>query len=211
MSEDWEQDESLLERWRAGDPEAGAQVVTRHGHAVIRLFRNKVSKGVESLVQETFKRLFEARDRIRNGRALRAFILAIARNVMREHARELAKARAFDPEVDSMAALDPGPSTIAGQRREHRLLGEGLRRLSLNDQIMLELFYWEGLEAPEIAQIEGVSPSAIRTRLGTARKRLAVLIAELGQSARLVASTVDGLDMWADQIRQQLGRGPADS
>lgn len=212
MSTDWQRDAELLERWRGGEGEAGEALFERHAHAVIRFFRNKTGVATEELVQQTFVRLLEGRDRIRDGVALRAFLLGVARNVLREHLRQLARDRSVDPEVDSMAALSPGPSTIVGRRREHRLLLEGLRRLPVEHQLALELFYWEGLKANEIAELVGISHSAMRSRLVRARTLLAERIAELGESAALVASTVGDLDEWAGQLRNQLaGEDPSAS
>lgn len=201
---EWEIDAELLHRWRGGDSEAGDQILTRHGDAVIRFFRNKVCDGAEDLVQQTFLRLLEGRNRIKDGVALRGYVLGIARNVLREHIRRLAPERELDPEDDSMASLAPGPSTIAGRRREHRLLLEALRQLPVDDQIALELFYWEGLKANHIAEVMGVSHSAMRSRLAKARSLLVERIRKLDESAQLIESTVRGLDEWASEIRAQV-------
>ena len=211
MSGDWQRDGQLLEAWRGGNDRAGEQLYDRHADAVARFFSNKLREGAEDLTQTTFLRLIEKRDGIREGVAFRAFVLAVARNVLREHLRSRLPGREVDAEVDTMAQLDPGPVTIAGRKAEHRLLLEGLRRLSINDQILLELYYWEQLSSPEIAAVMNNTPSTIRTLLGNARKRLAKAMAEIAASEELLASTVGGLDGWAAQLRAYLGGdGPND-
>ena len=110
---DWHIDAALLEAWRGGDDRAGERLFDRHADAVVRFFENKVRDGPEDLTQTTFLRMLESKRRVREGVAFRAFVIGIARNVLREHMRELARGRAVDPEVDSMANLAPGPSSSA--------------------------------------------------------------------------------------------------
>jgi RNA polymerase sigma factor (sigma-70 family) len=204
MTHDWSVDAELLEAWRAGDVEAGARLFDRHADAVARMFENKVCVGAEDLVQQTFLVLVESRDRIREGSSVRAFVLGVARNVLRDHVRKLVRGRAVDPEVDAMADLAPGPTTVIGQNREQRLLLAGLRRLPIEHQIGLELYYWEEMDAREIAEVMGISHSAMRSRLAKARALLHQAMTRLAESPDELASTLDGLAQWASQVRAQL-------
>ena len=148
-----------------GGGDAGEQLYDRHVGAVARFFQNKVPDQVEELMQQTFLALVESRDRIRAGVTFRAYLLAIARYKLLDHlARKTSgKARVVDLEADSMVDLAPGPSTVMARKREQRLLLEGLRRIPVEHQIALELFYWEGLNAAEIAEVFGISlaPAAV--------------------------------------------------
>lgn len=204
---DWTVDAELLAAWRSGDSRAGAKLFDRHADAVARFFENKVCVGAEDLVQQTFLLLVESRDRIREGLTFRAFVLGVARNVLRDHIRKLARGRAVDPEVEAMADLAPGPTTVLGHNREQRLLLAGLRRLPVEHQIGLELFYWEEMDAREIAEIMGISHSAMRSRLAKARELLREAMAKLAESPEVLASTLDNLARWASQIRTQLVPG----
>jgi RNA polymerase sigma factor (sigma-70 family) len=209
MSEDWQQDAALLDAWREGDDRAGEQLFDRHADAVARFFENKVRAGAEDLTQATFLRMIEGRERVRNGIAFRAFVIGIARNVLREHLRELVRGRQIDPDVDCMAELAPGPSTMIGAREEHRLLIEGLRRLPIESQILLELFYWEQLKSHEIAAVLDVAATTIRSRLTKARTLLAEKMAQLAASPEVLASTLQGLDTWAAELQGQLRSDPS--
>lgn len=206
MSADWSVDVELLEAWRAGSADAGAELYDRHADVVARFFENKVCMGASDLVQQTFVLLVEHRDRIRQGLTFRAFVLGIARNVLRDHVRKLARGRAVDPEVDAMVDLAPGPSTVIGRSREERLLLAALRRLPLEHQVGLELYYWEDMDAAEIAEIMGISHSAMRSRLAKARALLREAMARIAESPEQLASTVDNLAHWASQIRVGLGK-----
>lgn len=205
--DDWIEDAVLLERWIAGDARAGDRLYVRHADAVIRFFANKVSLGfnleVDELVQRTWQRLLERREHIEEGRVFRAYILGIARNVLLMQFRALQRERGFDPQVDAVVDSQPGVSSMFAERQEQRLLLEGLRRLPLDQQILLELFYWEGLKSYEIAEVLGtpeVPDSTIRGRIQKARQQLMARIAELGASSELIVSTVGNLDEWARSI-----------
>ncbi|KIG17275.1 RNA polymerase sigma-70 factor [Enhygromyxa salina] len=206
MTIDRERDAALLAAWRGGDGQAGEQLFDLHADAVARFFENKVREGAEDLTQATFMRLLEGQERIREGIAFRAFMLGIARNVFREHLRELARGRKIDPEVESMAELAPGPTTVASNKQEQRLLLEALRRLPVDAQMVLELFYWEELKTDDIAEIMELAPSTTRGRLVKARNSLKTIMAEIAASPELLASTLGGLEGWAAELREHLGK-----
>ena len=203
-SSDWAQDAELLRRWRAGDNRAGAEIYDRHAPALARFFQNKLPDQCEEMMQQTFLALVESRDRINEGVTLRAFILSIARHKLIDHLRKLSGGRYEAEELGSIAALAPGASTIVAQKREQRLLLEGLRRIPIEHQTALELYYWEGLNANEIAAVFGISHSAMRSRLAKARSLLEQAMAELSTTPELLSSTISGLDDWAAQIRAKL-------
>ncbi|NJK33371.1 MAG: sigma-70 family RNA polymerase sigma factor [Deltaproteobacteria bacterium] len=204
MPEDWQTDARLLDQWRLGDASAGVQLFDRHARSVARFFVNKVGGELDDLIQQTFLRLLESRERIRDGVAFRAFVLGIARNVLREHLRALARGREIDMSVETIAELAPGPLTLLGRCREQRLLLEGLRRLPLEHQLALELHYWEGLDAHQISEVFGISHSAMRSRLVRARGLLRDAMAAIADSQELLASTLGGLAGWAADLREQI-------
>jgi RNA polymerase sigma factor (sigma-70 family) len=201
---DWQIDVRLLDAWRNGDAEAGEQLYDRHVDAVARFFRNKLPDQADELMQQTFLVLVESRDRIREGLTVRAFLLGIARNKLLKCLEKKANNRVINHEADSVFDLSPGASTIIARKREQRLLLEGLRRIPIEHQIALELFYWEGMSAAEIADVFGISHSAMRSRMSKARALLEAQMAKLSESSELLDSTVAGLDGWAAGIRERM-------
>ena len=199
-------DAALLDAWRSGDSEAGERLFERYVSAVTRFFRNKVSIGIEDLVQETFLGLVEGRERLRKASTTRSYLFAIAHNVLRAHLRKLGRERAIDDGVSSIAELVPNMSSVVGRQREHRLLLDALRRLPLRDQIVLELSFWEGLSAVEIAEIVGGTASAMRGRVFRARKQLEQELAELASSPPVLRSTLSGFAGWVAEIREELAK-----
>jgi RNA polymerase sigma-70 factor (ECF subfamily) len=197
-------DAELLASWRAGNKLAGEQLCRRHAPSIVRFFRNKVSTAVEDLVQQTLLALLEGQERITDPSKLRAYLFGIAHNVLRTHLRELSRGRQIDEGVSSLAELDPGPTTALARKREQRLLLLALRRLPIQHQVALELYYWEGLNTVEIAEILGLSDSAMRSRMVRARSLLEAELAQLAESDVELRSTVEKLDGWAAQIRERM-------
>ena len=200
MSDDVE----LVAAWRGGDRGAGERLFARHFRAVSRFFRNKLGTGVDDLIQRTFVGVLEGRDRLEADASFRGYLFGIAYNVLRAHLRELDRGRRFDPDSSSIMDLDPGPGTLHGHREEQRLLLLALRRIPFEHQVALELMYWEGLNAAEIAAIVGVSHSTMRSRIQRARRLVEEAIRQLGDSPELAESTVVRFEEWASGIRGQL-------
>lgn len=198
-------DAELLDSWRAGDKLAGQRLCQRHAPAIVRFFRNKVSSPVEDLVQQTFLALLEGQERLGDPNKVRAYLFGIAHNVLRSHLRELARGRDIDPSVSSLAELDPGPTSALAHKREQKLLLLALRRLPIQHQVALELYYWESLNTVEIAEILGLSASAMRSRMARARSMLEAELASLAESDVELHSTIERLDTWAAQVRARMG------
>ncbi len=197
-----DEDRALLEQWRAGDAEAGNALFRRHFSAVRRFFRNKVSPDeVEDLIQRTFVGCVEGQERFREEASFRTFLFAIARNQLFKFFRTRTSQRdRFDADlgVSSVAQMGMSPSSIVAARQEHELLLRGLQQVPVDDQTLLELYYWEGLTGPEIAAVLDISAGAVRIRLHRARGKLQEAIAKLtapGQSFDLdaAAGTLRGL------------------
>jgi RNA polymerase sigma-70 factor, ECF subfamily len=198
-------DGELLERWRDGDLACGEALFDRYYDVVDRFFINKVTGAVQDLVQETFARCVASRDRIRDNEHVRFYIFGIAYNVLRDHIRDRYRGgQALDVGEESMRALEPGPVTLVVQRREHRLLLEALRSIPLDDQVILELHYWEKLTTDEIAQALAIPAGTARGRLQRARDRLAEAMHRLIESPEPLASTVARLEDWAKECREHL-------
>jgi RNA polymerase sigma-70 factor, ECF subfamily len=75
---------------RQGDRAAFEQVIRDHQHAIHAYLRSRVlrTEDADDLCQEVFLRFYLARARFDEGQMVRPWLLGIARNLLREHARQ---------------------------------------------------------------------------------------------------------------------------
>lgn len=200
-------DFDLLEAWRDGDEAAGRDLFGRYFEAVFRFFRNKIDDAAEDLTQQTFMGLVAGRDRFRGESSFRTYLFMIARKRLYSYLRSRNRDR--EPlEVGHASVVDLGfvsPSRAVAVRQEQQLLLQALRRLPLEMQVALELFYWEELSIAEIAEILETPVGTVKSRLQRARIRLDTVLAELADSEALLTSTLDNFDAWAKGLQNLLG------
>lgn len=207
MADEDAEDLVLLDRWCAGDTQAGNRLFHRHYRAVYRFFESKVARDVDEPVQETFLVCVRKRDQFRRQSSFRTFLFAVARLVLHEHWR---RRRSRETPVDfdeiSIASLTNSIRSKLAHREDHGRLLEALRELPLDQQLLLELYYWEKLEGGELAAVFDVEPATIRSRLFRAREALRE---QLQRTAPRGSSTVApaDFDAWARALRPADGAG----
>lgn len=189
-------DHELLDRWRGGDQAAGRDLFARYFDPLLRFFANKCAEPDE-LVQQTFFAMVKARDQFGGRSSFRTYLFSIARNQLYQYLRTLKRERAFDPELSSIAEIQTTAGSRLARNEEHRLLCAALRTLPVEVQTVLELHYWEGLDAAALAEVFDVQAVAMRQRLSRARAALrdAMVAAQAAPAAAL--ATVDALDAYA--------------
>lgn len=199
-------DAKLLEAWRAGDQKAAGALLSKYYPLIRRNVATKVPEYVvDDLVQKVVLALHRGRDQIRAGGKLGAYALSITKNVICEHYRRQQR-RPDDAGVihSSVRELGAGPSSILLALETDRILLEALRSVPLDDQFLLELYYWERMAGPELAQVFSVPESNIRSHLRRAKQRLREQLDELSTDKRALAETVTDLDAWAERLREEL-------
>lgn len=195
-------DAQLLEAWRQGDRAAGSELFERHYPAIVRFFANKVTIDPADLIQDTFEACVKGRDRLSDD-GFAPYLFGVAYNMLKRHyAKARVHGQRFDAQERSVADLSPGAGTMMADRDEHRLLLAGLRRLPLEHQTVLELFYWEGMTSARIAQALGQPHGTVRTRLRTARQRLEAEIGGLVSDRSGSSPPADTIDAWATEVRR---------
>jgi RNA polymerase sigma factor (sigma-70 family) len=196
-------DVRLLQAWRAGDERAGSLLYHRHAAAVERFFRNKVDeRDLADLIQETFLACFKHGEGFRGDSSFRTYILGFARNFLLHHYRtHYRKHDKIDFGVSSVIDLGVTPLGLVVDREQAKHLLAALRGLAVEQQILLELHYWEGMNGGELAQFYGVPEGTIRTRLRRARQ---LLVARFEACANVStgSTTLTTLETWAREIRE---------
>lgn len=202
-------DLELLLAWRGGDHVAGNQLVRRHFATIHRMFLGKVPDDrLDDLLQRTFLAVVEGRERIYEDAGFKAFALGVARlqllRFYRDHERDR---RSSQLDTGLLASQGGGsPSKVMDLRREQSLLLRALRKLPLDFQLALELYYWEELSTVEIAEVLEIAPGTVRSRLARARDLLAREIEGIDVSDELRTNTLENLEHWARSLRDALHR-----
>ena len=194
-----------------GDDEAGNALVQRHFPVVFRFFRSKVTENVEDLAQRTFLGCVESADSYRGTASFRAFVLGIARRQLLAYLRARYRREAvFDPATQSVQdfATPSGrsPSAVMAARDDERVLVAALRRLPVDFQIAIELFYWEELPIDEIAHVLEVAVGTVKSRLARSRDMLRRHVADITTANALAPPPTDDLDRWARSLRRRFDR-----
>lgn len=171
-------DAELLSRVARGDRAAFACLVRRHSAPVLRFARSLVDAGsAEDVLQETFLAAYRKADTFRGAESARAWLLAIARNAARRLHRRPSPVLADEEALAELGARagwgqTPSPLAAAEGAELRERLAAALERLAPADREAIVLRDLEGLTTAETAQVLGIRPGAVKTRLHRARLRL---------------------------------------
>ncbi|MCX4240132.1 sigma-70 family RNA polymerase sigma factor [Paraliomyxa miuraensis] len=203
-------DLELLSKWRGGDRRAGERLIERYFGGVRRYFLLKFPDVHEDLVQETFSRVVEARDVFRGESTFKTYLFRIARYVGAEYFRQrYRQGTDVAPVEDTLVDFRiPLLSSVLIGREDHRLLLDALQSLSLEQQEVIVLYYWEGLTVKQISESMEQSEATIRGRLRSAKRHLAQLHRELGQQEHSREATEGDVEHWLHALRQELRVAP---
>jgi RNA polymerase sigma-70 factor (ECF subfamily) len=145
---------------------------------------------------------FERDESLREDNSFRAFVLGIARNILFRHYRDrYRKHDKIDFGVSSIVDLGVSPTSLIAEQQQGQRLLEALRGLAIEHQILLELYYWEGMQGRELAEVYGLPEGTVRTRLRRARQLLAQSFAT-AESGRGPVSP-EAFEAWAKQLRER--------
>lgn len=180
-------DRALLGRCGTGDRAACGAFVARHRDAVWRYARVLVPDPVEAedVLQDTFLAALRGAAGFAGEDSARAWVIAIARNVVhRRHRRRVGEPARFEP-LDALgeaagwgATDDAEAAMVLAERRD--ALARALATLSPEDQEVLMLRDLEGLDGPQAAAILDVPLATMKTRLHRARLRFAAAVRQGG-------------------------------
>jgi RNA polymerase sigma factor (sigma-70 family) len=173
-------DNELLAAWREGDKQAGNALLSRHFGSLLRFFERKVGADADELIQRTLLACVESHHRLRGEASFRTYMFTVARHELYRFLRtRSAREAALDFGVSSLVDLKNSPSTQLAGREQLAALEDALQRLSLDDQILLELFYSEEFDSRALGEVFGIEPSSVRARLHRARTELEALLRTL--------------------------------
>lgn len=194
-----ESDVDLLNAWRAGDAANGRLLFQKYFQALYRFFANKCDDPDE-MVQQTFLAIVKAKDQFAGRSSFRTYLYTVARHELYRHLRGLQRARNFDPALSSIADLATSAGGKLVRNQQHKLLCAALRTLPVESQTLLELHYWEGLDAAALAEVFDAQVATIRQRLSRARLALKDALAASAGAPLAALATVEDMDTWAKSM-----------
>jgi RNA polymerase sigma-70 factor, ECF subfamily len=181
-------DVALIRSIAAGDKHAMQILFARHNVRVFRfLVRFVGDKGAaEDLVSEVFLDVWRQAGRFQARSQVTTWLLAIARN----KALSALRRRSTD-ELDEEAAVaieDPqdNPEITIQNRQKSEILLHCLKQLSPAHREVIDLVYYHGKSIDEVAEITGIPPNTVKTRMFYARKRIAELMSAQGIDRAIV-------------------------
>lgn len=150
-------------------------------HMIIRAYLMRQAHGLDAndlddMVQEVFVRAWRMRNHFRGGASLRTFLIAIARNVLREYfAQRRRRAAGTLPQGLAEQERRSGMHDVE-QRDLVARLQRVIAELSPLQRAAIEMICVEGLTPAEAARQCNTTVKAMRRRIENARTRLLALL-----------------------------------
>jgi RNA polymerase sigma-70 factor (ECF subfamily) len=170
-------DEELLASIRAGDDAALGSLLARHAPAIYR-FGVKMCRDPEDakdVLQDTLLAAARGIREFRGASSLSTWLYTVARSfcIKKRRSSKFAPTDtvSLDDRDGALEARAPGkaPDEAAADRELSALLESAIRALEPASREVLVLRDVEGLTAPEVAEVLGVSVDAVKSRLHRAR------------------------------------------
>ena len=165
-------DAGLLEAAAGGSHAAFAEIASRHFQAVYRLVWRMTGGAADSedIAQEAFVKLWRNPSQLREGAALRGWLMRVASNAVIDAARK-PRSAALD-EVAEPPDPQARPDAPLDRAEAARLIDARIAALPDRQRLALSLVYFEGLSNIEAAAVMEVSVEAVESLLARARRSL---------------------------------------
>lgn len=171
-----------MQAFQAGDESAFDHIVDSYQGLVFSVLRRLLGPTgwVDEMAQETFIRLYRARDRYVPAGKLSTFLYRIAYNLalnrIRDEGRRPASSLQVGQDGEELAVPDQlertAPEAPSEAQDWAKLVELGLAELPENQRAALVFQHYDGLELTEIGEVLGISPKAAKSLLHRARENL---------------------------------------
>ncbi|MFN0129979.1 MAG: RNA polymerase sigma factor [Verrucomicrobiales bacterium] len=175
-------DTELMARLAAGDDLALNAIMHRWRDRVAAFLYKMTGNGASAadLAQETFVKLYQARDRYRPDTKFSTYLFSIAANLGRNQARWTKRhpTISLDQDNEGMSfhaqSVDPGqtPEEAAASVERLQAVHEAFLGLPEDLREAMTLFIYEDMSYAEISETLDCSPKAAETRIYRARQHL---------------------------------------
>jgi len=207
-----DRDFELLERWRQGDGAASNELFARHYDSVRRFFEVRLTHAAEDLTQRTFLACLESLSRRDLHTSFRSYLFGVARNQMLMHLRSSSRLdglRSFAQTSPERPSRRTSLTGVFARCEQQGLLLQALVELPPELQMVVQLYYWEGMATAEIGEVVQVPASTVTTRLARARELIKRNLAQMRLTPKMHASIVRDVPGWARSLVDRDGRRPS--
>jgi RNA polymerase sigma factor (sigma-70 family) len=166
-------DDLLVIRCRRGDVEAWNELVRRWSDRLHYYLRRLIDheQDATNALQEVWLRAFRGIRGLRDDGRLAPWLYAIARRTAMDHYR-VEFGRREDPSSDIISDLAAGGEEEQIPLDNAELVHQGLKQLGPAEREVLTLFFLEDLTVGEIAELLGIPPGTVKSRMFKARTEL---------------------------------------
>jgi RNA polymerase sigma-70 factor, ECF subfamily len=224
------EEEQLVGRAIRGDAEAFGELYQRHREALYRYIRLRVGNpsDAEDLTGQLFLKAWEALPRYdQRGRRFSSWLYQIAHHLVIDHVRSARVARAAPLiDADALVATQPPVVDQVIETEESAALAKAVTKLPAEQQQVIFLRFFRGLDHGEVATILAKSPGASRViqrralvtlyQILSTTVVIAVLFFLLGQGAVYAArDSVPGdrlypVKRFGEQVQLRFANGQAE-
>lgn len=168
-------DKALIEAFQAGDEFAFVSLYNHYKGAVyafcVKMLLDRAL--AQDVMQETFLRVYENRDRLLKTNSFKAWLFTIARNQCLNQLRRTKRQVALDVQERPLLSQGATPMGELEKSEQIELVNRFLAQLKPDYREVLILREYQNLSYEEIAAVTRSTLSAVKSRLFKARRKLA--------------------------------------
>jgi len=167
----------LLARAKSGEKRALSEIYDQYFKKIYRFIFYRVShkQVAEDLAEDVFLKAFTKLNSINQPEAFEGWLYQIARNLVIDYYRQKKVEVTLD-EVENTLSYESNVIDLISLGERQKILLEILRELGTEQQIVIKLKFFEGLENAQIAEILNKNEGAIRVIQHRAIARLQEII-----------------------------------
>lgn len=175
-------DESLMHAIAAGDSVAMQTLYQRHCERVKRFvlrLTDNVSM-VEDIVSEAFLDVWRRADTFESRSQVTTWLLAIARNKALSMLKRGCAVQLDEKVAQAIEDPSDDPEVTVSKLRRDAIVHKCLEQLRPAHRQVVDLIYYQEKSIGEVADLIGIPPSTVKTRMFYARNRIAYQLSKEG-------------------------------
>jgi RNA polymerase sigma-70 factor (ECF subfamily) len=169
-----EEDERLVQAFRAGEEGAFAALVIRYREPVYRFLRRMTGNHEDAadLTQEVFLRAYRGLGRFEGRCRVRTWLLRIATNACLDHRERQRQPLPLEAAAALSAPPEAEPDALAERRERWRRVREAVQALPPRQRAAVVLRLYGGYPYKEIAEVLDCSEGTVKAAVFSALRKL---------------------------------------